>query len=146
MDTLQNVCFGNIYDYFWLLISYVIRTTLPPSLKGCFPKRIRLAVDNCWQLFFPVKLWSNHFSIGAIVIVPPLSLSFSSSHQIKDKVIDYWLVLGRRHSKKGEGRGKLIKYYFNHQQKGNKKVRLICPINRWLFSSLVHFVGKESLK
>ena len=87
------------------------------------PKRIRLAVAD-WQLFFPVKLWSNHFSIGAIVIVPPLSLSFSSSHQIKDKVIDYWLVLGRQHSKKGEGRGKLIKYYFNHQQKGNKRADL----------------------
>ena len=104
-----------------------------PFLKGCFPKRIRLAVDN-WQLFFPVKLWSNHFSIGAIVIVPPLSLSFSSSHQIKDKVIDYWLVLGRQHSKKGEGGGRLIKYYFNHQQKGNKikrkSFRLVSSLSR----------------
>ena len=88
------------------------------------PKRIILAVDFIDNYSVPVKLWSNHFSIGAIVIVPPLSLSFSSSHQIKDKVIDYWLVLGRQHSKKGEGRGKLIKYYFNHQQKGNKRADL----------------------
>ena len=110
-----------------LLISYFLQYPNNNSLysKGAdiSPKRIRLAVAD-WQLFFPVKLWSNHFSIGAIVIVPPLSLSFSSSHQIKDKVIDYWLVLGRQHSKKGEGRGKLIKYYFNQQQKGNKRADL----------------------
>ena len=72
-----------------------------------------LSQKSCGQMIVPFE--------QLLLFLPLLYLSLLP--QIKDKVIDYWLVLGRQHSKKGEGRVKLIKYYFNHQQKGNKRKR-----------------------
>ena len=57
------------------------RRTRTEIILSLLSKDIPPHITNCW---------SNHLSIWVSFIVPP---PLSYSHQIKDKVIDYWLVL-----------------------------------------------------
>ena len=57
------------------------RRTRTEIILSLLSKDIPPYITNCW---------SNHLSIWVSFIVPP---PLSYSHQIKDKVIDYWLVL-----------------------------------------------------